>query len=95
MCDTLCILGERGTLFAKNSDRPVSEAQVVEAHHRRPPGAIVRTQYLEMRDEGAVATMLSRPAWLWGAEHGVNDGQGRHNPWPAGIPGSGLGTVAA
>jgi len=73
VCDTLCILGDRGTIFAKNSDRPVSEAQVVEIHDRRPPGAMLRTQYVELRDEGAAATLLSRPTWLWGAEHGVNE----------------------
>ena len=73
MCDTLCLLGDGVTLFAKNSDRPVTEPQVVEAHGRRAPGGIVRTQYLELDDTGAVATLLSRPLWLWGAEHGVNE----------------------
>jgi len=60
-------------LFAKNSDRPVTEAQVVEAHPRRPGGGSLRTQYLELPDAGAAATVLSRPTWLWGAEHGVNE----------------------
>ncbi|HLM96324.1 MAG TPA: hypothetical protein VK283_08410 [Acidimicrobiales bacterium] len=73
MCDTLCVLGERGTLFAKNSDRPVGETQVVEVHGRRPAGGRLRTQYLELPDRGAAATILSRPSWLWGAEHGVNE----------------------
>ena len=73
MCDTLCVLGDRGTLFAKNSDRPVSEAQVVEAHGRRRAGGQLHTQYLELADRGAAATVLSRPTWLWGAEHGINE----------------------
>ena len=73
MCDTLCLLGDGVTLFAKNSDRPVTEAQVVEAHGRRSGGGQLRTQYLEIDDTGAAATILSRPAWLWGAEHGVNE----------------------
>jgi len=73
VCDTLCVLGGHGTLFAKNSDRPVRELQVVEAHGRRPPGGRLRTQYLELPDDGAAATLLSRPSWLWGAEHGVNE----------------------
>ena len=73
MCDTLCVLGDKATLFAKNSDRPVSEAQVVEVHDRRPAGGRLHTQYLEMPDSGAAATVLSRPAWLWGAEHGINE----------------------
>ena len=49
MCDTLCVLGDDGTLFAKNSDRPVTEPQVVEAHRRRGAGGRLRTQYLEHR----------------------------------------------
>ncbi len=73
MCDTLCVLGDHATLFAKNSDRPIGEVQVVEAHGRRPAGGRLRTQYLELSDAGAAATILSRPAWLWGAEHGVNE----------------------
>src|ERR1700694_2415609 len=73
MCDTLCVLGDKATLFAKNSDRPVTEAQLVEAHARREGGGRLRTQYLELPDGGAAATLLSRPDWLWGAEHGVNE----------------------
>ncbi len=73
MCDTLCVLGQHGTLFAKNSDRPVREVQVVEAHGRRAGGGRLRTQYLELHDSGAAATLLSRPVWLWGAEHGINE----------------------
>jgi secernin len=73
VCDTLCILGDRSTLFAKNSDRPVRELQVLEAYGRRAAGGRLRTQYLEFPDSGAVSTVLSRPDWLWGAEHGVNE----------------------
>jgi secernin len=73
VCDTLCLRSERGTLFAKNSDRPVTELQVIEAHGRRRSGGTLRTQYLELPDAGAAATVLSRPVWLWGAEHGVNE----------------------
>jgi hypothetical protein len=73
VCDTLCVLGAQSTLFAKNSDRPVTEAQVVEGHPRRVGGGRLRTQYLELPDTGAAATLLSRPDWLWGAEHGVNE----------------------
>ena len=73
MCDTLCILGGAATLFAKNSDRPVTETQVVEVHGRRGDGGRLHTQYLDLPDTGAAATLLSRPLWLWGAEHGVNE----------------------
>lgn len=73
MCDTLCVVGEHGTLFAKNSDRPPNEPQVVEALNRRPSLGSLRTQYLELPDAGAHALMASRPDWLWGIEHGVNE----------------------
>lgn len=73
MCDTLAVVGRDRTWFAKNSDRPVGEVQVVEAHPRRPAGGRLRTQYLEIADEGAAALVGSRPEWLWGFEHGVNE----------------------
>jgi hypothetical protein len=74
VCDTLCILGDGVTLFAKNSDRPMSEPQIVECFGPRPAGGrLLGTQYLEIPDTGALPTLLSRPTWLWGAEHGVND----------------------
>jgi secernin len=73
MCDTLCAVGGGRMLFGKNSDRPVGEPQVVEAHSARAAGGRVRTQYLEMDDPGSHAVVGSRPTWLWGFEHGVND----------------------
>ncbi len=73
MCDTLCIVGPDGTLFAKNSDRPPHEVQVVEGLERRAGGGKLATQYLTLPDPGAHALLVSRPAWLWGAEHGVNE----------------------
>lgn len=72
MCDTLCVIGSGRTLFAKNSDRPISEAQVVETYGPRPPGGTLHTQYLDLPDAGAAALMGSRPTWLWGFEHGLN-----------------------
>ncbi len=73
MCDTVCALGDSGAIFAKSSDRPVGEAQVIEAFPARNGGGMLRTQYLELADTGAYAMSLSRPVWLWGAEHGVNE----------------------
>jgi secernin len=73
MCDTLCAIGGGRTLFGKNSDRPVAEAQVVEAHPARPARGRMRTQYVEIDDAGAYAVVGSRPTWLWGFEHGVNE----------------------
>jgi hypothetical protein len=61
-------------VFAKNSDRPPGEVQVALPLARRAsPGGTMRTQYLTIADAGAHATLLSRPTWLWGAEHGVNE----------------------
>jgi secernin len=73
MCDTLCVVGDGRTLFGKNSDRPVREPQVVEAYTARPGDGRLRTQYLEIDDAGAHALLGSRPTWLWGFEHGVNE----------------------
>jgi hypothetical protein len=62
------------TVFAKNSDRPPTEEQVVE---RFPPRreSTTRTTYLEIdglrRD--TFGFVGSRPTWMWGVEHGVND----------------------
>jgi len=73
MCDTLCVVGGGRTLFGKNSDRPRAEAQVLEAHPARPAGTSLRTTYLEIDDSGAHALIGSRPTWMWGFEHGVNE----------------------
>lgn len=73
MCDTLCVLGSEGTLFAKSSDRPVDEVQVVESFDRRAGGGTLRTQYLTLPDLGAASFIGGRPTWLWGVEHGVNE----------------------
>jgi secernin len=73
MCDTLCLLGADRTIFAKNSDRPRDEIQVVEAHPRREGGGMLRTTHLEIEDVGAHALLGSRPAWMWGNELGVNE----------------------
>ena len=73
MCDTLCTLGPAGTVFAKSSDRPIGEAQVVEVHDRRPAGGTLHTQYLALPDAGAAQVLGSRPTWLWGFEHGMNE----------------------
>ncbi len=73
MCDTLCAVRPAGTLFAKNSDRPSSEPQLIEALPPRPGGGTLRTGYAAMPDAGAHSVLGSRPDWLWGLEHGVNE----------------------
>jgi len=73
MCDTLCAIRPAGTLFAKNSDRPPAEVQLIEALASRAGGGQLRTQYLDLPDAGAYSILGSRPDWLWGLEHGVNE----------------------
>lgn len=79
-CDTLVVLGphtrEGQTLFAKNSDRPPTECQPLcwapRAIH--PPGSTLRCQYREIPQAPETFGVLgSRPWWLWGFEHGVNE----------------------
>ena len=89
MCDALCLIGPSGLIFAKNSDRPPNEAQVVEAFAARRAGGVVRTQYLEIPDTGSVAFIGSRPTWLWGVEHGLNEhgvAIGNEKIWTTGRP---------
>ncbi len=73
MCDTLCVRTGDGMLFAKNSDRHPDEAQVVEWHAARGATGTLATQYLRIADADAYAFLGSRPTWLWGVEHGVNE----------------------
>lgn len=73
MCDTFAAIGSHGLVFAKNSDRPPDEAQVIRAFGARPSAGRVATQYLEIADADAYAFVGSQPTWLWGVEHGVNE----------------------
>ena len=79
-CDTLVVLGADArnghTIFAKNSDRPPTECQPLHVAPRisHAPGSTVRCQYLEVPQvEETLAVLGSRPWWLWGFEHGVNE----------------------
>jgi secernin len=73
VCDTLCVRTRDAMLFAKNSDRHPDEPQVVEWHDARPAHGELGTQYLKIRDARACGFVGSRPTWLWGVEHGVNE----------------------
>ncbi len=73
MCDTFASISSAGSLFAKNSDRGPLEPQIIEANSARRPQGRLHTQYLQIDDADASPTVLSRPTWLWGAEHGVNE----------------------
>jgi hypothetical protein len=79
MCDCLVALAPATangrTIFAKNSDRPPDEAQVLE----RFPATIryepIRATHIEL-DAGpsdTIGFVGSRPWWMWGVEHGVNE----------------------
>ncbi len=77
MCDLLCALPAatgRATLFAKNSDRPPGEAQLLEWHGSRPLDGWQRATYVDVptRRRATLDCVGSRPAWGWGFEHGVN-----------------------
>lgn len=78
-CDTMVVLAPHtragATLFAKNSDRSPRECQpLAQLPHRvYPQGATVHCQYLEIPQVAETAAAIgSRPFWLWGFEHGLN-----------------------
>jgi hypothetical protein len=79
VCDALVALGpatDSGrTHFAKNSDRPPAEPQVIERHEPRRDDGPLRCTHIEV-EPAATATIGvtgARPAWQWGFEHGLND----------------------
>jgi hypothetical protein len=62
-------------LFAKSSDRPLDEPQVLEwlpARSATEGSGSLRTTYISVPDAGALAVLGSRPTWMWGLEHGFN-----------------------
>ncbi|KAG9341000.1 hypothetical protein JZ751_020195 [Albula glossodonta] len=81
-CDTFVALppstvGQR-IVFGKNSDRPCDEVQEVvyfpAADHAA--GEMVECTYVKVEQAPhTYAVVLSRPAWLWGAEMGANEHQ--------------------
>lgn len=76
MCDSFVVVpaGGGARWLAKNSDREPGESQVVEhLPPRRARGTRLRVTHLEI-DEHPLTheVVLSRPAWMWGAEMGVN-----------------------
>jgi len=80
MCDTIVATGsataDGSVLFGKNSDREPNEAQPIEYHPagEYPKGKRLRCTYIEIPQvEKTRAVLLSRPAWMWGAEIGANE----------------------
>jgi dipeptidase len=79
-CDTIVVLAPHtragATILAKNSDRSPYECQPLFQSPRRvhPKGATVHCQYLEIPQVAETAAVIgSRPFWLWGLEHGLNE----------------------
>jgi secernin len=79
-CDTIVVLAPHtragATLLAKNSDRAPRECQpLAQSPHRvHREGATVHCQYLEIPQVPETAAVIgSRPFWLWGFEHGLNE----------------------
>ena len=79
MCDCLVALppatSTGTTLFAKNSDRPPGESQVLERYEATRRAEPIRATHIEI-DAGTgdtIGLVGSRPWWMWGLEHGVNE----------------------
>lgn len=79
-CDTFVVLPP-GTakgciIFGKNSDRPADEVQEVVYLPATdyPDGSTLQCTYIEIEQASHThAVILSKPAWMWGAEMGSNE----------------------
>ncbi|KAJ9589848.1 hypothetical protein L9F63_017003 [Diploptera punctata] len=79
-CDTFVVLppltGHGGIVFGKNSDRPSGEVQelIYESAKQYPAGEKLQCTFIEVEQvEATQAVILSKPAWMWGAEMGANE----------------------
>lgn len=76
MCDTLLLRSRNATWLAKNSDRDPLEAQRVEVHPavQNDRSKTLRCTWIEIPQvPRRHAIIIGRPAWMWGAEMGVNE----------------------
>lgn len=80
MCDTMIALGEitasRRVIFGKNSDRDANEAQYLtqSAAADHVAGSMVECTYISISQVAHTYAVLgSRPWWMWGFEHGMNE----------------------
>ncbi|XP_076095178.1 secernin-2-like isoform X2 [Mytilus galloprovincialis] len=78
-CDTFVALppstADGCIIFGKNSDRPDEEVQEVEYYPSKEhqPGSKVMCTYIEIDQVPKTNdVILSKPAWMWGAEMGAN-----------------------
>lgn len=79
-CDTFVAMSDVTSggevIFGKNSDRPRGEVQEVVAFSRKtyPPGQELQCTYITIpQSETTNGVVLSKPAWMWGAEIGANE----------------------
>jgi secernin len=78
MCDTLVALAPATaagvTLFAKNSDRPPDETQILEWLPARRDRGPTRATFIDIESSrtDTYGCVVTRPTWCWGAEMGVN-----------------------
>lgn len=75
MCDTIALRTTNAVWLAKNSDRDPLEAQRVEVIPavRADRSKILRATWMEIPQvPNRHACIIARPAWMWGAEMGVN-----------------------
>lgn len=79
-CDTFVALppatAEGCVVFGKNSDRPEDEVQevVYKSAADHAPGSVVSCTYIDIPQVShTFAVVLSKPAWMWGAEMGANE----------------------
>ncbi|MCB8876973.1 C69 family dipeptidase [Acidisoma silvae] len=80
MCDTMIALGDvtasGRVIFGKNSDREPNEAQYLtqQAAADHAPGSMVECTYIAIPQAAHTYAVLgSRPWWMWGFEHGMNE----------------------
>lgn len=79
-CDTMVALGNStksgNVIFAKNSDRPLTEAQplVIIPGSEYGEGDTVQCTYIEIPQVAKTNKVMgSKPYWIWGFEHGMNE----------------------
>ncbi|XP_014366385.2 secernin-2 [Papilio machaon] len=78
-CDTFVVLPpltkDNQVIFGKNSDRPQNEVQEVIYVKDRIRNSKLKCTYITIDEssEPLNSVILSKPAWMWGAEMGAND----------------------